>query len=83
MKSVHKENLKIELTGILVGVVLVVLMGVMSDFFDTAPFFGMAIMLLSLILVKVSFLVGSVQKQKLKSDLEDPGNTGSNVPSRG
>ncbi len=70
--SLNKENLKVELTGIGVGVVLVILMGAMSGFFDTDPFFGMAIMLLSLILVKVSYLVSVVRGQNQRSGAEAP-----------
>ncbi len=64
--SINKENLKVDLTGILVGVVLVILMGAMSGFFETDPFFGMVIMLLSLIFVKVSYLASTVREQNRK-----------------
>ena len=65
--SINRENLKLDLAGILVGVVLVILMGAMSGFFETDPFFGIVIMLLSLIFVKVSYLASAVREQNRQS----------------
>jgi hypothetical protein len=57
------KSLKIDAYGILLGVVLILLMGMLSDFFDTDPFFGMSIMLLAIIVVKLSYLVDVARKQ--------------------
>lgn len=78
--SINRENLKVDLTGILVGVVLVILMGAMSGFFETDPFFGMVIMLLSLIFVKVSYLASAVREQTRESISSGPATGRSDSP---
>jgi hypothetical protein len=60
---VNWETLKTDLYGVLLGVVLIILLGVMSDFFETDPFFGMSIMLLAIIVVKLSYLVDLARKR--------------------
>jgi hypothetical protein len=57
------RSLRTDVYGILLGVVLILLMGILSDFFDTDPFFGMSIMLLAIIVVKLSYLVDVARKQ--------------------
>lgn len=80
--SINRENLRVDLTGILVGVVLVILMGAMSGFFDTDPFFGMVIMLLSLIFVKVSYVASVVRDQAGKGLSGNPATLRSDSPSQ-
>lgn len=55
--------LRIDVYGILLGALLILLMGMLSGFFDTDPFFGMSIMLLAIIVVKLSYLVDVARKQ--------------------
>jgi hypothetical protein len=57
------RSLRIDVYGILLGVALILVMGMLSGFFDTDPFFGMSIMLLAIIVVKLSYLVDIARKQ--------------------
>ncbi|MDZ7289062.1 MAG: hypothetical protein ONB44_15475 [candidate division KSB1 bacterium] len=75
LKEEKKENWRLQAGGIAVGVVLVILMQILSELFETHAFFGMSIMLLSLLVVNLSYLVElkikeQVEKEKGKSSLK-------------
>lgn len=56
-KAEKRESLRLWAVGVFTGVILLVAMQVLSDIFTTPAFFGMTIMLLSIIIVQLAYLV--------------------------
>lgn len=52
-----RESVKLMAGSIGLGVILIILDQVLSEIFETPAFFGMTIMLLSIILVNLTYLV--------------------------
>jgi len=64
IKGEQREYFKLQVQGILLGVVLIIVMQALSDIFETHAFFGMSIMLLAVIVANLSYLTGLGIKQE-------------------
>jgi Na+/citrate or Na+/malate symporter len=56
-KQARREVFKLWGIGVLVGVVLLIAIQILNEIFETPAFFGVSIMLLSLIVVSLGYLV--------------------------
>ncbi|GEM_PF-6075946 len=67
-----QANFKVQLSGILLGVIIVVLMSVLSQVFQSANvFLASIIMLLCLLLVKLEYLIGKTFKEGCFEEKKD------------
>ncbi len=70
-KEEKRASFKLWAGGIFTGVILVIVMQILSEIFTTPAFFGMTIMLLSVILVHVAHLVESKIKEENEKKTKD------------
>lgn len=67
-KEEKRENWKLQAEGIVVGVILIIVMQVLTALFETHAFFGMSIMLLSVLIVNLAYLVElKIKEQNAKA----------------
>jgi len=70
--TAKQVNFKLQLSGILLGVIIVVMMSVLSQVFQSANvFFASIIMLLSLLLIRLEYLIGRTLKEGCFEEKKD------------
>jgi Na+/citrate or Na+/malate symporter len=65
-KEETREIFKLQATGIFIGVVLLIVIQILNDIFDTPAYFGASIMLLALIMINLTYLVELKIKEECK-----------------